>query len=54
MLLTEPKYKKNLFPEPERHSDTGEVLEGVTVEISKLPTNWTSKGSGRCKSHVDI
>jgi len=36
MLLPEAKCKNShLFSEPERHSDTGKVLEGVTVEFSE-------------------
>lgn len=40
MLLTEAQYKNShLFSEAESHSDIMQVLEGVSVEFSILPTD---------------
>lgn len=54
MLLGTAKYKNShLFSELEGHSGTGKVLEEVTVEFSKLPTNWTSEGTGKYESYMN-
>lgn len=54
MLLGAAKYKNSrLFSELEEHSGTGKVLEEVTVEFSKLPTDWTSEGTGKYESHMN-